>query len=53
MQTASPCTIGSSRRLSLELLQEHRHLLFGLFVTMGAGRFEALFPGLTRSGVIT
>jgi hypothetical protein len=32
--------------MEIQLLEEHGHFFFGLFVAVGAGGFQALFPGL-------
>ena len=36
--------------VAVQFFEEHGHFFFSLFVTVGAGGFQALFPGLAGCG---
>jgi hypothetical protein len=48
-QAPSPrglCWAESFSGVTVQFFQEHGHFFFGLFVAVGSGGFEALFPGV-------
>ncbi len=36
--------------MAIQFFEEHGHFFFGLFVAVGSGGFQALFPGLAGCG---